>query len=237
MDSQELNDELGSDGKRVSTRARLFDLMISKVQTGEWAVGSTIPSERKLMEELSVSRIALREALSMLRALGILEISHGKKTTVGRMNVEVIGRLFPLMLSLEGEQTLAHIFELRLALETQSAFLAAKRRTDRQMAEIEFLAKKYETNFNHDTPESIDVDHHFHVEIARATANPLYPILLDALGEFVKFAQRESGRLHQGRRSSAVKEHWEIVEAIKNQNSEKAEEAMKIHLLDAAKTE
>ncbi|HBN77255.1 MAG TPA: hypothetical protein DD473_15865, partial [Planctomycetaceae bacterium] len=64
------------EGKRQSTTSRLYEEMIQLIESGEWEVGGSIPSERTLMQQFQVSRIAVREALSMLRALGVLDISH-----------------------------------------------------------------------------------------------------------------------------------------------------------------
>ena len=220
--------------KRISTRARLFEVMLANIKSGAWAVGSTIPSERALMEEHQVSRIALREALSMLRALGVLNISQGKKTTVRRMNSEILGRLFPLMLSLEGEQSLIHVFELRMGIETEAAFWAAQRGSEEQIQLIGKLAEQFQNNFVEDSPESIELDHQFHLAVAQATGNPLFPILLGTLSEFVKFAQRESGKRSKDRRTKAVQEHFAIYQAIHDSKPLQAKEAMQNHLHDAA---
>src|SRR5687768_7710057 len=99
---------------RTSTTEWLYTRMLERIQSGEWAVGSSIPSERTLMEEFGVSRVPLRESLSMLRALGVLDIGHGRCALVRRIDAGVLGHLFPLMLSMEGQQSFQQIFEVRL---------------------------------------------------------------------------------------------------------------------------
>ncbi len=216
--------------KRVTTTSRLFDLMLKKIESGEWSVGNPIPSERTLMEEFGVSRIALREAMSMLRAMGVLEISHGRSTTIRRINAEVIGRLFPLMMSTEGERTLTDILEVRIGLEAQTAYLAAKRRDDSDIARIEQLANRFEIEFTQDTPESIETDQLFHVAIAKASRNTLFNMLLSALAGFVKYAQRESGKASPEHRAQAIQAHKKILNAIKEQNAVLARDEMISHL-------
>ncbi len=227
-------EDLDKSGKaRVTTTARLFDLMLRKIESSEWNVGQPIPSERTLMEEFGVSRIALREAMSMLRALGVLHISHGRSTTIKRINAEVIGRLFPLMMSTEGERTLTDILEVRIGLEAQTAYLAAKRRTDNDIERITLLANRFEMEFMQDTPESIDVDQQFHIAIAKASKNTLFNMLLSALAGFVKYAQRESGKASPQHRSKAVQAHRRILHAIRDQQPVQARDEMISHLKDS----
>jgi GntR family transcriptional repressor for pyruvate dehydrogenase complex len=216
--------------KRVTTTSRLFDLMLKKIETGEWSVGNPIPSERTLMEEFGVSRIALREAMSMLRAMGVLEISHGRSTTIRRINAEVIGRLFPLMMSTEGERTLTDILEVRIGLEAQTAYLAAKRRDESDIERMSQLVQRYEIEFTQDTPESIETDQLFHVAIAKASRNTLFNMLLSALAGFVKYAQRESGKASPEHRAQAIQAHRKILNAIKEGNAVLARDEMISHL-------
>lgn len=92
----------GAKRENGSTTQWLFQQMLDRIERGDWPVGESIPSERALLAEFGISRFPLREALSMLRGLGILDISHGRKSVVRQIDSDILGRLFPLMLSLEG---------------------------------------------------------------------------------------------------------------------------------------
>lgn len=219
-------------GRKQGTTARLYDEMLQLIETGVWEVGSAIPSERTLMQDFGVSRIAVREALSMLRAIGVLEISHGKSTTVRKMSTETLAKLFPLMLSMEGEQTLIHVFEVRCALELQTARLAAVKRTQEDLNRLTALVERFDS-FDTDTPESIEADHQFHVHLAKATGNPLFWVLLNVLGTYVKFSQRESGKHDPEQHRTASRAHHEILDAIAKRDPDLASERMERHLRDA----
>lgn len=219
-------------GKKLGTTARLYDEMLQLIESGTWEVGSPIPSERTLMQQFGVSRIAVREALSMLRALGVLEISHGKSTTVRKMNTETLAKLFPLMLSMEGDQSLTHVFEVRCALELQTSRLAAQKRTPDDLNRLAVLVERFES-FDTDTPESIESDHQFHVQIAKSTGNPLFWVLLNVLGAYVKYAQRESGKHDPEQHRKASKAHRDILEAITLRDPERSASCMERHLRDA----
>lgn len=220
---------------KKSTTIRLFDEMLGLIESGKWAIGEPIPSERTLMEKFGVSRIALRESLSMLRALGVLDISHGRKTTVRRMNSELLGRLFPLMLSLEGEQTLEHIFQLRIGIESESAYLAALNRSEDDLKQLREIGSRF-ASYEYDTTDSIQADHEFHALIAKMTGNPLFVFLLNSLGGFVRFAQRESGKMSPYQRARAVAAHQSILLAIADGNAKQARTSMISHLQDAKST-
>src|SRR5690606_4067522 len=96
--------EAGRSAPPTATRG-VFDAMFQNVSTGRWPVWTAIPSERTLIQDYGVSRIAVREALSMLRGLGVLGVGHGRRTVVRKIDSETFGQLFPLMLSSGGQQT------------------------------------------------------------------------------------------------------------------------------------
>src|SRR5262249_37695369 len=108
----------------------LRDEMLRRIRSGEWAVGSEIPSERELMAEFHVSRIPLREALAGLPAIGVLATPPGRGTRVRRVDAHAVAQLLPLIVTLEGERTFRQVFDLRLAVESQTAALAARHHTD-----------------------------------------------------------------------------------------------------------
>src|SRR5262245_41806940 len=89
----------------ASTTETVYKKMLSSIRTGEWQVGSNIPSERTLIDQFGVSRIAIREAVSMLRGLGVVDVSHGRRTRVRKIDVEIFDQLLPMMLSSGGQRT------------------------------------------------------------------------------------------------------------------------------------
>lgn len=214
----------------TSTQA-VFQQMLSNVQTGVWETGAKIPSERKLIEEFGVSRIAIRESLAMLRGLGVLEINHGQRTRVKSVDAVTLGHLLPLMLSNGGQQTFDQVFEVRLAIESQTASLAAHRRSPEQLSQLGTLLDQFRLSMDSGgDAEAQDVDLAFHLQIARAAGNPLFPTLLEALAGFVAFAQKESCRNDSVRSQRAVMAHESILEAIQDRDADRARVEMEAHL-------
>jgi GntR family transcriptional repressor for pyruvate dehydrogenase complex len=204
--------------------------MLERIQTGQWPVGSSIPSERALMEEFGVSRVPIRESLSTLRALGVLDVGHGRCAVVKRIDMGALGRLFPLILSMEGQQSFHQIFEVRLALESQTAYLAAGRRSQQDVERLTELHQLYCRQVAAREPQSLKTDLEFHIEIAAAAKNPLFPLILQALAEYVQFVQKESCLGDPVRVQRAVQSHESILESIRWQDAERARVEMEAHL-------
>src|SRR5579862_9599519 len=106
------------------------ETILDRIRRGLWPAGTALPSERELMDEFQVSRIPLREALAGLRALGVLQTRPGSGTRVCRVDAHTIAQLLPLLVTLEGERTFSQVFDLRLAVESQTAALAARHHLD-----------------------------------------------------------------------------------------------------------
>ncbi|QDV22935.1 FadR/GntR family transcriptional regulator [Aureliella helgolandensis] len=208
----------------------VFHHMLQNVRSGVWETGSTIPSERALIDEFGVSRIAIREALSMLRGLGVVDIGHGRRTRVKSIDSETLGYLLPLMLSSGGQRTFDQVFEVRLAIESQTVALAARRRTDAHLGKLEILLQRFRQAMTSADAEAQQIDLEFHLEIARAADNPLFPVLLEALAGFVAFAQKESCRNDSDRSQRAILAHESIVEAIRDSDTDRARVEMESHL-------
>lgn len=214
----------------MSTTETIYQQMLDNIRQGAWATGESIPSERQLIEHFGASRIAVREALSMLRGLGVLDVSHGRRTRVRGVGVDTFDQLLPLMLADGSQRTFDQVFELRLAIELQTAMLAARKRTEEQLAEIQFLAKRYRQQVAGRPQEAVRTDLEFHQAIAAATGNPLFSSILTATTKFVVFAQIQSCTHDPDRLKRAARAHLAIADAIAAGDGELARSEMESHL-------
>lgn len=217
------------DTQPTSTQA-VFRQMLQNVHSGEWPVGDPIPSERHLINDFGVSRIAVREALSMLRGLGVLDVGHGRRTKVRKVDTETFAQFLPLLLASTGQRSFDQIFEVRLALESSSAYLAAQKRTASEVERLLELSALFREQRLEGLQDALDTDLEFHMEIARMTKNPLFPVLLEALANFVSFAQRESCKDDPERSMRAIMSHAAIAEAIADGDAARARVEMEAHL-------
>lgn len=217
---------------RVSTSAThsVYLQMLDNIQHGQWPVGEAIPSERTLIDQFGVSRIAIREAVSMLRGMGVVDVGHGRRTRVRRVDSAVFGRLLPLMLFSDGQRTFDQVFEVRLAIESRTSFLAATARTAEHLRRLEELVERFRRQSADGDASATETDLEFHLLIAAATGNPLFPLLLEALARFVTFAQTESCRDDPRRSQRAALAHEAIAEALAAGDAERARVEMEAHL-------
>src|SRR5207344_1201563 len=96
--------------------------------------GTKVPSERELTKELGVGRSTVREALNGLAMLGVVEIRHGQGVFVTGEPAPVNE---PSAITAALERGVTHEFiEARLIVEVEVARLAARRRTDEDLARL-----------------------------------------------------------------------------------------------------
>lgn len=119
------------DALAIPTRARLVDQLVEiltdAVISGRYAPGSTLPAERVLADQLGVNRTSLRQALSRLEQLGLIESRQGSGTIVldpvDNADPEVMARL----VAHAGPELMAELFEVRGGIVAMAARLAAER--------------------------------------------------------------------------------------------------------------
>ena len=167
-----------------STTQWLFGQMLDRIQQGVWPVGESIPAERELLAEFGVSRFPLREALSMLRGFGILDIGHGRKGIVRSVDSDLLGRLFPLMLSLKVPDVSAGV-RCPLGHRISNRIPGGRATHGRGVEPIERVGPAFSRSGEDRPAEAIQTDLEFHQAIGHATGNLLFPALLTALSGFV----------------------------------------------------
>lgn len=216
--------------KTQKTSEQLRETFLNRIRTGVWPVGEALPSERELMVEFKVSRIPLREAIAGLRALGVLHTRPGSGTRVRRVDAHTVAQLLPLLVTLEGERTFRQVFDLRLAVESQTAALAARYHTELDALDLRECIATLKADLDANLEDAVEHDLDFHVAIARATQNPLFEMLMRTLAELVKRVQVESCKDDPVRRRRAFDAHAAIVDAILARDADRARAEMEAHL-------
>lgn len=186
--------------------------------------GDRLPSERALAEALRVSRVSLRQATVSLEVQGLLEVRHGGGIYVRSLSVDPER----LKMMLTRRRRLPDVLEAREAIECMLARLAAERRTEPEMAEIE-AALQAMSGAVADGGIGEAADRRFHQAIADAAHNPLLKDVMDALGDRIH-ETRLASLGEPGRPPRSLTDHARITEAIRAQNPRRAETAMRRHL-------
>lgn len=196
------------------------------IVTGVLSAGEALPPERSLARDLGVSRNALREALTRLSSLGVIERRQGSANRVSR----TIPLTSTLASGLRGvEADLQHSAEFRSEIEPRFARLAAQRIDDRQLAALEELLDRSARETDPD--ESATLDIRFHTAVAHATGNPLLATLGDLTASWTVEARVHSHLEGEGRRLSHAG-HARVLAALAAHDPEAADYAMRIHLAE-----
>lgn len=195
---------------------------------------SQLPSEQAMAEGFGVSRTVIREAVSRLKAEGLIDTRQGRGAFVRNDRLDVPFRIDLNSKDLLG--SLLHIIELRRGLDAEIAFLAATRRKRDQLFAIRRALGEIEKASQAGRDAAAE-DLAFHLLIARATGNPLFLELLSFLNRFLYIGIRVT-RANEDKRVEFSEqtriEHLAIADAIERQDPEAAATAAKIHMINAA---
>jgi len=186
-----------------------------EVVSGRWPVGERIPTEPALVAEFGIGRNTVREALQSLVHAGLLRREQGRGTFVISRS-ELTGTL---------ERQLAggsrrHYLELRLALDSTAASLAAASRSDDDVTALRDLRDRREATWptgDLDARAAADLD--LHRAIVVATHNPLYVTLYSSMLDVFAIHMRDDETDDE---AAAHRRHHELVEAIAEKDSDRA---------------
>lgn len=194
------------------------------IVTGDLAPGRALPPERSLARELGVSRNALREALTRLEGLGLLERRQGSANRVSRtipLTAALAGKLQEVRTDFEQSA------EFRAVIEPRIARLAAERIDETQLTALGELLEQSAHEVDADSSAALDIG--FHTLIAQATANPLLAALGELTASWTVEARVFSHLEGEGRRLSHSG-HTRILDALVARDAEAADYATRIHL-------
>lgn len=200
------------------------------ISSGQLKPGDRLPSERMMSDRFGVGRTHVRDAIQKLEFYGILKTLPQSGTVVSGLGITALEGLITDVLKLEGSDFHA-LVETRVILESNSAFLAAQRRTDADLFEMSKALKSFDNELKNGRA-GIEEDLIFHLKIAEASKNAVLKSLMmivtpDILYEFKK------NEVCGGERSlKALEEHYNILECIRDKKPELAKEVMKEHLRD-----
>lgn len=204
-----------------------------EISSGRLKPGEQMPTENDLAARLGVSRNVVREAISQLRADGIVRARQGVGAFVMEAEQRLAIRLDPE--ELRNSDNTGQLFELRNTLETEAAGLAAVRRGDESLAKIKSALDRMAGEERWEDG-SIDADLLFHREIARATGNEyIYTFICficEQIRRSIHFA-RNTNPLHELVEIN-VAEHVEVYDALVAGDPDRARRKMRAHIAGAA---
>jgi GntR family transcriptional regulator, transcriptional repressor for pyruvate dehydrogenase complex len=213
---------------RKGISEQVADSIKKKIQAGEYQVGERIPGEREMGIELSVSRNTVREAYKILEAYGYLQVKHGTGVFVASPEHQIQKVTEALFVSTE---QIKDFFSVRRILEDWTVKWAIEHSSDDQISELEQIVHEA----NEIVKETIDykrlaaLDHKFHITIANNSKNTVLTGIMNYLIDLLSESRNKTMQI-PGRALQSVQEHAEIIKAMKQRNSELAQQCMKEHL-------
>lgn len=216
----------------ITLTERVIQLLRAEIADGTFPVGSRLPTGKQLAERYGVSAAVIREVSEHLRSQGMIESRQGLGSTV-RSRVSDNG--FRLAGSADAGD-LAAIFELRIDLESAAAAMAARHRTEHDVACMRGVLDALAAQLD-DPDHGVEPDIQFHVAIATATHNPYYVQLLQYMNLQLHHAVRTArlnSRQQPGLPEQVHGEHVAIFDAIRARDADLARRCAADHLRNAA---
>lgn len=200
---------------------------------GKIAPGENLPREELLAERMKVSRTALREAMKVLSAKGLIESRQKTGTRVrdtlhwNQLDADVLAWRCA---SMPTEDFVEKLVEMREVIEPAAAAAAARRRSDEQLARIEAAYEGMAAATDLEAWSEADLA--FHEAVLRATHNELmtslFSVIETALGSYFQLSASIAGNFRY-----SLPRHKAVLDAIRRHQPEVARQAMQKMVADS----
>lgn len=199
--------------------------------------GERLPSERALAERFGVGRNALREALSTLSALRVIESRPNSGIYLRRMSTDSSFETIVLLTEMGSEPSMKEVketLEVRWALEIRGVQLACERRTEADLDGLASIIDATRAVLSNKGNISAQ-DTAFHMALARCTHNE---VLVRLLNSFYRISESRRFALFADSERGAVSaaQHASLYEAVKKRDVNKATALMETHFASAVES-
>ncbi len=206
--------------KPVSYKTKVYEHLKNGIISGKYKIGQTL-NERKLAEDLGVSRTPIRDALHELHSEGWVIMQAHKKTYVRDFEISFIVDAQFVRQALE-------VFAIEDAIHNFSE----ENRNNLKL----YYEKQKELLDDYDATLFMEYDHLFHSEIYNASENEILKKQLNNLNDIIRcYCYNINLLIVPERSKETVREHKEIMDAILDSDVERAQRAMKKHLINAGR--
>ena len=226
----------------IKTKAMyVAEQILDAIKKGEYSIGSKLPPERRIAEQMKVSRNSVREALRALQIIGIIESKAGMGTYVSG-SVEKGIDLSTVVAFVEESRDLFEVWEARQELEISLASLASTKATKSDIDNISVALEEMRTDTAiADNVKYLEANRLFHLSVAEAAHNS---VLMETLQPLIRVTNQQLldelglGYTWQKERKD-LDTHEKIFNAIRGHDNRAASEAVRLHfdLLDKYRKE
>ncbi|HVR78629.1 MAG TPA: FadR/GntR family transcriptional regulator [Acidimicrobiia bacterium] len=224
--------------RKVNT-GRVSDAIVDQVKMaireGKLTPGDRLPPERELTKMFGVSRVAVRDALRLLEASGLIEVkvgaTGGAVVTIPGSN-EIAESISNMLLI--RSTTPQEVTEARLVLETGVIRLACERADETDVADLDEICDRAGRLLASEAEYDVALSAEFHSRVAAATHNKVITALIASLHQPLEDSLRQARDVDPAMGRIGTEEHRELVRAIEARDADKAEDIMRRHLFRTA---
>lgn len=209
--------------------ANLSDSVSEKIEelikTSKLKPGDKLPNEASLCSMLNVSRGILRESVKLLVSRNVITIVRGVGTFVSDrpgITSDPLGFGFVQ----DKSQLIMDLLELRMIVEPSLVRLASIKATNAEIEKLEDIESRIEEAYASGA-DYADFDVEFHSAIASCSHNGVVEIIFPILTKAIPAVTNITGKSLV---TESIRDHREIIRALKNKDSDLAEKVMKLHL-------
>ncbi|MGN1401019.1 MAG: FadR/GntR family transcriptional regulator [Bacillus sp. (in: firmicutes)] len=207
------------------------DHLKKMIEQGNLKPGEKLESVPKLADHFQVGRSVIREALSALRAMGLLEMKQGEGTYIKMYSADHIDlSSHPILME---KSDIVHLIEVRKVIESGAVVYAAKNRTDEDIKRLEAVVKEMRAALDEENGEEKS-DTAFHIALIEATHNPMFISLMKQISGTMKIRMKEIRDIWLFRggitKEDLYRDHVRILKAIIDRDEQRAQKLMWNHL-------
>jgi GntR family transcriptional repressor for pyruvate dehydrogenase complex len=202
------------------------------IYDGTFDVGTQLPAEQQLAGQFGVSRNVVREAFKYLKERGLIDIQNGMGAYVSQPTTDItssaLGRYIRM---LDRRDIITNLYEVRRLIEGESARLAALQATKDDIDHLNKCLQRMEQHGG-SVISWADADLDFHLSLASASGNSLFPVLLQPLVDYLREVIIE-GYSEPGAVERGLEAHRKVYQCINARDAEGAHKIILEHLRDS----
>jgi len=217
--------------KRPTLCASLVKEIQRQIAANEFKPGERLPPENEIAAMFGISRSVVREAIKQLVLMGLVRVEQGKGTFVSTFDPSFLAEsLSPFILT--NRDMVFELLEARKHIETIIAYLAAKRRTQRDVEEIAALLPVMKEELRRGRVDTYaEKNLRFHMLIAKASRNRVLAMNIETLRRLLKEFMTDCMIMVPGMAERAMNYHMKIFQAIERGDAGNAQRHMRNHIL------
>ena len=209
----------------------IFDEIMQHIVSGEWKIGSKIPSENELAAKMQVSRNSLRQALNRFNALGIIESRHGDGSYVKSVDLTFyLKNIFPMVIL--STYAALNVYQLQKAVQCEAASsCVCDLCTQEQLQELTELVEEMKRCDKMDDEDGfLQADMRYHEVFVEITRNPVLISIEQCVTQIMKGPLRTI--VYPSVRGDSILMHEMVLRGLRDKEPHSVYHWMCAHMCD-----